>query len=1081
VIQSIAPNRQLANLEVGIRARIKRVITIRQRRALLSNHALFDAAWYLETYRDVAGFSRDPLTHYLLHGAVEGRATSPLFDGHWYLDKYPDVAAAKIDPLTHYLLYGVMEKRDPNPLFDTSWYLNQNPDVAGSGLDPLTHYLKIGSKKGRSPSPLFDLDWYVEKNPDIAASGMDALSHYFRRNTKEKRTPNLLFDPVWYLQCNLDVAHSKEDPLAHYLRCGRRERRSPSPLFDAPWYLEEYSDVARSGLEPIVHYILHGEKENRDPNPFFDAQWYVDRYPEVVASGLGPLAHYIRRGEAKGYHPNPMFDAKWYAQQNPDIARTGLNPLAHYIHFGVAEGRKPAPIFERSFEVELDKSISGPFYTETRLKTCVSRVAHPLRIEFSGLDPSEANIRAQRNGRVWRRPVRELLVDRNAFIVAPPRGAELWLELRNREAGCVNPLPDSIKVRVLTTSEAQTLFPRDASKGALSGFELAPVDFYRNWRDLYDIFDSREHRLATKYIARLPFKPLFSIIVPVYNTEESALREMLASVKKQVYQNWQLCLADDASTFPHVRSILEAAALSDQRITIQFRTKNGHISAASNSALELASGDYVALLDHDDCLAPYALALIAHAINEHPDAEIFYSDEDHIDASGEHRNPYFKPDWNPELLLGQNYVNHLVVYKRDLVRAIGGFRLGFEGSQDYDLILRSSRETKGPIIHVPHVLYHWRAYQGSQTFSATNLDRATGAARKAIKERLAADGQIVNVTEGCAAGYHRVIDLSPIDWPRVSVIIPTRDHVELLREVVGGLLEKTDYTDLEIIIANNDSVERETLAYFEEIEPKGVIVFSAPGPFNFSKINNDASRIATGEILLFLNNDISVLQRGWLKEMVRHARKADVGAVGAKLLYPDGTLQHGGVVLGIGGVAGHLHCGAGPDDHGYFSRLALTQEVACVTAACLAMQRHLFERLGGFNEEDVKIAFNDVDLCVRIRQAGYRIIWTPFAQLVHHESKSRGSDVAPERRERFQREEAYMRAKWGPVLDADPFYSPNLSLKSVMAEYALPPRTKLPWSDLKSDDKKQSFAGRMQPVAARMAGFLRTCTWLVGG
>ena len=1054
--------------------RLQRAIDIHRRRALLLDHVLFDAAWYLETYRDVGGFSKDPLTHYLLHGSLEGRAPSPLFDGRWYLDKNPDVVAANIDPLTHYLLYGASEGRDPNPLFDTQWYLSQNPDVAKSGLDPLTHYLKIGSRKGRAPSPLFDLNWYVEKNADIASSGMDALSHYFRRNTKEKRTPNLLFDPAWYLECNPDIAKSKQDPFMHYLRCGRREGRAPSPLFDPVWYLEQNPDVASSGAEPMIHYILHGEMEGRDPNPFFDAKWYVMRYPQVVATGLGPLSHYVRWGEAIGYNPNPLFDARWYAQQNPNITQTGLNPLAHYIHVGVAEGRNPTPLFEHAIELVFDERIVGPFYVEMRLETLGRAIgcAHRcVRIEFSGFDASDANIRAQLNGRVWRRPVRELLVDGGAFVVAPPPGTELWLELRNREAGGVNRLPGSVKARVLKASETQALLSRDGSKEAASRFELTPVDVYRNWRELYDIFDSREYRLAKKYIAQLTYKPLFSIVVPVYNTDESALREMLASVKEQVYQNWQLCLADDASTLAHIRSILEMAAASDPRIKVRFRTENGHISAASNSALELATGEYVALLDHDDRLAPHALALIAHAINEHPSAEIFYSDEDHIDANGEHRNPYFKPDWNPELLLGQNYINHLGVYKTELVRAVGGFRLGFEGSQDYDLVLRASKETKGPIIHVPHVLYHWRVYQGSQTFSTTNLGRATRAAREAIKERLAADGQIVDVTEAAAAGYHRVIDLSPIDWPKVSVIIPTRDHVDLLREVVGGLLVKTDYPDLEIIIADNDSAERETLAYFEKIKSNGVIVFSAPGPFNFSKINNDAAHIAIGEILLFLNNDISILQKGWLKEMVRHARKPDVGAVGAKLLYPDGTLQHGGVVLGIGGVAGHVHCGAGSGDHGNFSRLALTQEVACITAACLAMQRGLFERLGGFNEEDVKIAFNDVDLCVRIRQAGYRIIWTPFAELVHHESKSRGSDDAPGRRDRFEREAAYMRGKWGAVLDADPFYSPNLSLKSVIPGYACPPRTRRPWSEM-GDDKPQRFAGReIDSLAVRVAGY----------
>ena len=514
---------------------------------------------------------------------------------------------------------------------------------------------------------------------------------------------------------------------------------------------------------------------------------------------------------------------------------------------------------------------------------------------------------------------------------------------------------------------------------------------------------------------------------------------MIASVKAQVYENWELCLADDASEKSPIRAKLERAASEDARIKCVFCKANGGISAASNAALELTTGDYIALLDHDDVLAPHALATMAVAINQHPDSDIFYSDEDKLDADGNRYDPYFKPDWNPELFYGQNFISHLGVYRTSLVRSIGGFRLGFEGSQDYDLTLRCVAVTAAKIVHVPHVLYHWRLHPGAQTFSSTQLARATRAARRAIKEQLAGLGEDVEVVDGCAS-YHRVLRTPHMQWPRVSAVIPTRDHPDTLAECLRGLIDCTDYPDLEIIVADNGSVEAETKRLLAEMSQRGVRVVDCAGPFNYSKINNEAIRHAKGEILLLLNNDVSMTQPQWLKEMVIYLLKPDVGAVGAKLLYPDGTLQHGGVALGLGGVAGHMHVGTAGDAPGYFGWLGLARDVSGVTAACMAVRRSVFEQVGGLDEVGLAVAFNDVDLCVRIREAGYRIIWTPYAQLTHHESKSRGADDTKEGRNRFEREIQYMRARWGSLLDNDPFWNPNLSLHSGELGAGVPAR-----------------------------------------
>ncbi len=570
------------------------------------------------------------------------------------------------------------------------------------------------------------------------------------------------------------------------------------------------------------------------------------------------------------------------------------------------------------------------------------------------------------------------------------------------------------------------------------------VDFER-WVRFYDTPTPEDlDRLHARAIA-MADPPRFSIITPVYNTPPQYLREMIQSVRAQAYPHWELCLADDASPNGETRNILADAAKQDQRIKITYRATNGNISAASNSALALAGGSHLALLDHDDVLPAQALAIAAQEISKAPLSDIFYSDEDKIDDQGRRFDPYFKPDWNEELIYAQNYANHLTIYRAEPVRALSGFRIGFEGSQDYDLLLRMVAKTRKKIVHIPHILYHWRIFQGAGNFSLANMRAATLAARRAIGEKFLGDGVQVEVLEG-SGGYHRLKRPAPRVWPKVSVIIPTRDYAEVLQVCIDGLFNTTDYPDLEIIVVDNGSKAAETFAYFKELEKRGVRILPAPGAFNFSRLNNMAAREAKGEILLLLNNDISMLSPGWLKEMIIHAVRPEIGAVGARLLYPDGSLQHGGVVLGIGGVAGHLHQAAPADEPGYFARLKLAQEISCVTAACMATPKRVYDALGGLDETNLAVAFNDVDYCVRVRAAGHKIIWTPHAELTHWESKSRGSDQTPETRPRFLRESGYMRARWGETLDADPYYNPNLDLYSGVPRPAFPPRVPRPWA-----------------------------------
>ena len=563
---------------------------------------------------------------------------------------------------------------------------------------------------------------------------------------------------------------------------------------------------------------------------------------------------------------------------------------------------------------------------------------------------------------------------------------------------------------------------------------------YEQWIAQFDLARLADLRRRLRSLRK---RPLISIALPVYNPDLKFLQAAIASIRNQTYQRWELCMADDASTDAKVRPFLEEVAASDERIKLTFRKKNGHISACSNSALKLATGDWCALLDQDDALAENALALVALEIGRHPEAGLIYSDEDKIDENDTRSNPFFKPDWNPELLLGQNYINHLGVYRMNHLREIGGFRKGFEGSQDYDLALRCvERLRPEQVRHIPRILYHWRMVSGSLATVADAKPYAKEAARRAIAEhceRSGLPGMVVPCPENIES--HRVIHAVPEPAPLVSIIIPTRDRLGLLERCVESVRTRTDYRPFEIIVVDNGSVEEETRAYFRRSEGEKIFrVQVEAGPFNYSRLNNRAAARARGEILVFLNNDTEIDDPGWLAEMVSHAARPAVGAVGARLWYPDGTLQHGGVILGLGGVAGHAFPHIPRGHPGYFNRAMLQQNCSAVTGACMVVRKTVFKELGGFDERNLPVAFNDIDFCLRLTERGYRVVWTPYANLIHHESATRGYERSPEEEAQFLREAGYMQKVWAARLLRDPFYNPNLSLNLPGFEIAFPPR-----------------------------------------
>jgi GT2 family glycosyltransferase/glycosyltransferase involved in cell wall biosynthesis len=566
---------------------------------------------------------------------------------------------------------------------------------------------------------------------------------------------------------------------------------------------------------------------------------------------------------------------------------------------------------------------------------------------------------------------------------------------------------------------------------------------YRQWVTSYDTPGAGDRIALRRQLGTLRRWPRISVLLPIYNPELKVLAAAIDSVKAQVYENWELCLADDASTNPKVRPFLEASAASDPRIKLTFRETNGHISAASNTALALATGEWCALLDQDDEFAAHALAVVALELDAHPEARVIYSDEDKIDLAGVRSNPFFKPDWNPELFHGQNFINHLGVYQTALLREIGGFRAGYEGSQDYDLAARCfDRIRPAQVHHIPRILYHWRSVPGSLAELPDAKPYAREAARRALRDHLSRKG-IAGRVEPCPENNesHRVIYALPDPAPRVTIVIPTRNRIALLRRCIESLRAATDYPEFDILIVDNDSTDAETLDYLRQLESEGAAsILREPGPFNFSRLNNRAADHARGEILAFLNSDIEVNEPGWLTEMVSHAARAEVGAVGARLWYRDGTLQHGAVVLGLGGVAGHAHHRVPSGHPGYFNRAILQQNCSAVTAACMLTRKSVFQELNGFNERDLGINFNDIDYCLRLRASGWQVVWTPYANLVHDESGSRGHHKDPKEQAQFFREATYMQETHGDALLHDPFYNPNLSLTLPGYEIAFPPR-----------------------------------------
>jgi GT2 family glycosyltransferase len=559
-------------------------------------------------------------------------------------------------------------------------------------------------------------------------------------------------------------------------------------------------------------------------------------------------------------------------------------------------------------------------------------------------------------------------------------------------------------------------------------FELSLNEQYKIWLKNNELTEDQIHEMR-KEASNFVYQPRISLVMPVYNTNEKLLRLAIDSVIQQIYSNWELCIADDASTKEEIRNMLRDYSRDYEQIKIKYLKKNLGIVGASNEAMSMAEGEFIGFIDHDDELQPNALFEFMNLLNQKSDLDLIYSDEDKKEMSGQRVEPFFKPDWSPDLLMSMNYISHFTIFRKTLIDKIGGFREGFEGSQDYDLVLRFTELTK-KIAHIPMPLYNWCKVPESAASSVHAKPYARTSAKKALREALKRRGQDGEVLEGF--GGHYQVRYGVHESPMVSIIIPTKDKVELLKRCIESIDAKTIYKNYEIIILDNDSTDPDTISYLKNSSHR-IECFNEP--FNFSKINNLGARLAKGDYLLFLNNDTEVIDGKWLESMLEHSQRPEVGVVGALLLYPGREdsqsryhrIQHAGVILGVGGVANHAFRGLPYETSNYFGLHRVVRNCSAVTAACIMLRKNVFDEVGGF-DEDFKIVFQDVDLCLRVREKGYSVVYTPHSILHHNERATR--TLHPDADENF------MIDRWkNTIIDGDPYYNPNLTL--LREDYSL--------------------------------------------
>lgn len=548
---------------------------------------------------------------------------------------------------------------------------------------------------------------------------------------------------------------------------------------------------------------------------------------------------------------------------------------------------------------------------------------------------------------------------------------------------------------------------------------------YDQWRKAFlPSYEELEKQRKTSF----SHEPKISIVVPLFRTPKEFLIQMIDSVVQQTYRNWELCLANGDPTDETVKRVLAEYTAKDFRIKVKNLEENLGISGNTNAGLEMATGDFIGLLDHDDMLEISACFEIVSCIAQDPEIDVIYTDEDKVNMdTTKYFEPHFKPDFNLDLLRGNNYICHFFVFRKTILEQVGGFRKEFDGSQDYDLILRCT-EAARKVWHIPKALYHWRMHEQSTAQNPESKMYCFDAGKRAIEEHLTRYGVKGEVSLTENLGFYRV--KYPVEGrPLVSILIPNKDEKETLEKCICSILNKTSYDNYEIVIIENNSTSKKTFRYYEELQGnKKIRVVTWEGKtFNYSALNNYGVTFAKGEYVVLLNNDTEIITEDWLEEMLGHSQRKEVGIVGAKLYYPDDTIQHAGVIIGRGGLAGHAMVGLSRQDVGYFRKASMQANMCAVTAACFMVKRRVFQQVNGF-DENIAVAFNDVDFCLRVVEQGYLVVYNPYVELYHYESKSRKSEDTPEKQKRFLSEVEYVSKRHGQYLpDKDPYYNPNWS------------------------------------------------------
>lgn len=891
-------------------------------------------------------------------------------------------------------------------LFDAVWYKEAHEDLRRTSVDPIWHYLEHGAREGRHPHPLFDSDWYISHNPDAQVVGVNPLLHYLTSGASRGRNPHPLFDINWYLEQLPTSKQLKTDALSHYLKAGWRHGLSPHPLFDPKWYGAcAVNDVAMS---PLLHYVQMRSARQRSPHPMFDPAWYMEQYHEAVAAGEPPLIDYLRRGWRKGRRPNKLFDPVKYARTHLAAQNTSEEPLTHFVRIN-AKNVSPSTVISIADDcveafgdiIEANDTSSSDLVPSHRGSVIGFTSVHEWRkaIKQSGLFDAEWYLTKNKDIALAKLdPLDHFIRHGSAEQRSPgPAFNAAWYVEEYPEVALsgLEPLAHYLKI------------------GRAKGFE--PIGtIYQRWIKRFDTVAAADRAMIEGDIAANVL-PALQLIVLVDKESEDFLVRMIDAISAQIFHDWHALVIISRGCS---ESIFHKA-MSITQTSPQF-----HVIMQNDVAedtLKPADGRHVVIAAGSILLCEHALYMFARAAVQKDNFALIYADEDILDKLGNRDMPVFKPKYSPALAEQTNYFGRcLFIRSTDWVRldmvqaikeesfAIDRFVFSFLDKPNEK---RTSRKAIG---HIPAILFH--------DLSASH------------------------------ATITRPIDLTEVDahLPSFSIIIPTRDHVDLLRPCIESIEQCTDYprAKIEIIIVDNGSVYDATLSFFATLASEGrARILQDAGGFNFSRLNNVAAAEATHDILLFVNNDTVLDDALWLRRIAHFVTQEDVAAVGGKLLYPDRTIQHGGVVLGIQGVAGHDQVGL--QEHDDSARLDVTREMSAVTGACLAMRREVFNELGGFDTV-AAIAFNDTLLCLAALKAGYRNIFIKEPLLIHHESKSRGYDDKPERVAAFRREAAYARRRHNDLFRDDPYYSPNLCLQAIN-ELAFPPRCSKPWRVVRRD------------------------------